>query len=79
MAEIAKATVWQNHGIRSFISVTLNKKLGPISIIRRANLANGPNRIQRLVGVVFSGATLARRSATAAASVVAAAPSSVMG
>ena len=79
MAQIAKATAWQNHGIRGFISVTLKNKLGLTSIVRRASLADGPNRVQRLAGVVFSGVTLARRSATAAASVVVAAPSSVMG
>jgi hypothetical protein len=27
-AEIAKATDWQNHSIRGFISVTLNEKMG---------------------------------------------------
>jgi hypothetical protein len=28
IAEIAKATVWQNHSIRGFMNGTLNKKMG---------------------------------------------------
>lgn len=28
MAEIAKATCWQNHTIRGFVSGTLSKKMG---------------------------------------------------